>query len=272
MNGNNTGIVPTIDLATNGNNNNGFYPYPVYPMMYGNNGFGNNGGFFGSDGIWAIVLLALLFNGGWGGFGNNGNNVATTDFVSSEFTQRDISQLANTVTSQYGNLSTQLCNCCADMNSNMANAFRTNASDICNLRSEVLENRYANQLAESMTQRDILLQTTQLENQAGMNALNNLAKQEECCCRLETAIRADGEATRALITQNTIQDLRDRLSAAKDIISDREQTDTLLSRLQPTPTPAYIVSSPYQSLLNTGITNGCGCGCGYGNYYGTNII
>lgn len=272
MNGNNSGIVPTIDLATNGNNNNGFaYPYPVYPMMNGNNGFGNNGGFFGSDGIWAIVLLALLFNGGWGGFGNNnGNNLATTDFVSSEFTQRDISQLSNTVTSGFGNISTQLCNCCSDINSNLATNFRANASDICNLRSEVLENRYANQLAESMTQRDILLQTTQLENQAGMNALNNLAKQEECCCRLETAIRADGEATRALITQNTIQDLRDRLSAAKDVISDREQTDTLLSRLQPTPTPAYIVSSPYQSLLNTGITNGCGCG--YGNYYGTNVI
>jgi hypothetical protein len=71
-----------------------------------------------------------------------------------------------------------------------------------------------------------------------------------------------------LITQNTIQDLRDRLTQAKDIISDREQTDTILSRLQPTPTPAYLVSSPYQSLLNTGITSGCGCG----NFYGTNVI
>lgn len=62
MNGSN-GIVPTVDLATNNT-----YPYPV---MYGNSGFGNSG-FFGSDGIWAIVLLALLFNGGWGGFGTIG--------------------------------------------------------------------------------------------------------------------------------------------------------------------------------------------------------
>ena len=78
------------------------------------------------------------------------------------------------------------------------------------------------------------------------------------------------EKTRALITQNTIQDLRDRLTAAKDVISDREQTDALLSRLQPTPTQSYIVSSPYQSIFNPcGNLNYGGCGCG--NFYGSNI-
>lgn len=265
MNGS-TGITPTVELATT--NGAGYYPYPV---MYGNSGFGGNG-FFGGDGIWAIVLLALLFNGGWGGFGGNGwggNNLATTDFVSSEFTQRDISQLSNTVTSQYGNLSTQLCNCCSDLNSNIANGFYNTANNLCNLRSDVLENRYAGALGFSNTQRDILMQTTQLENQLGMTSLQGLARLDSCCCDIKNAIREDGEQTRALITQNTIQDLRDRLTQAKDIISDREQTDTILSRLQPTPTPAYLVSSPYQSLLNTGITSGCGCN---GNYYGTNII
>lgn len=254
MNGNN-GIVPTVDLATNNT-----YPYPI---MYGNNsGFGN--GFFGGDGIWAIVLLALLFNGGWGnGFGNNwgGNNVATTDFVSSEFTQRDINQLSNTTTNGFGNLSTQLCNCCADINSNISNGFYNTATNLCNLRSDIL-------MGNANTQRDILLQTTQLENQLGMTSLQGLARLDSCCCDIKQAIREDGEQTRALITQNTIQDLRDRLANAKDIISDREQTDTLLARLQPTPTPSYLVSSPYQSLLNPTLNGGCGCG----NYYGTNII
>lgn len=246
MNGSN-GIVPTVDLATNNT-----YPYPV---MYGNNsGFGN--GFFGGDGIWAIVLLALLFNnGGWGFGGNNGNNLATTDFVSSEFTQRDIAQLSNTVTSQYGNLSTQLCNCCSDINSNISNGFYNTANNLCNLRADML-------LGNSNTQRDILMQTTQLENQLGMTSLQGLARLDSCCCDIKQAIREDGEQTRALITQNTIQDLRDKLTEAKDLISDREQTATLLSRLQPTPTPAYIVSSPYQSLFTN---NGCGCN---GNFYG----
>ena len=249
MNGSN-GIVPTVDLATNNS-----YPYPIF---YGNNGYGNNG-IFGGDGIWAIVLLALLFNGGWGGFGGN-NQVATTDFISSEFTQRDISQLSNTTTNGFGNISTQLCNCCSDINSNIANGFYNTATNLCNLRSDIL-------MGNANTQRDILLQTTQLENQLGMTSLQGLARLDSCCCDIKQAIREDGEATRALITQNTIQDLRDRLNQAKDIISDREQTDTILSRLQPTPTPAYLVSSPYQSLISTGITNGCGCG----NYYGTNF-
>ena len=263
MNGSN-GIVPTVDLATNNS-----YPYP---MFYGN-GYGNNGGFFGSDGIWGIILLALLFNNGWGGFGGNGwngNNVATTDFVSSEFTQRDISQLSNTTTSGFGNLSTQLCNCCADINSNLANGFYNTSNAICNLKGDVLENRYASALGFANTQRDILMQTTQLENQLGMTSLQGLARLDQCCCDIKSAIREDGEQTRALITQNIIQDLRDRLASAKDIISDREQTDTLLAKLQPTPTPSYLVSSPYQSLLNPTLSSGCGCGNFYG--YGTNVI
>ena len=265
----NGSIQPTVELATA---NNGNFAYPVYPMM-GGYGYGNNSGFFGGDGIWALVLLALLFGrNGFGGYGNGGDNLATTDFVSNEFTQRDISQLSNTTTNGFGNLSTQLCNCCADMNSNLSNGFYNTANNICNLRSDVLENRYANALGFANTQRDVLMQTTQLENQLATTSLQGLARLDSCCCDIKNAIRADGEQTRALITQNTIQDLRDRLSAANDVISDREQTDTLLSRLQPTPTPAYIVSSPYQSLFNTGITNGNGCGCGYGNYYGTNII
>ena len=263
MNGS-SGITPTVELATTNGNGYGF-PYPVMPMY---SGYGNgNGGFFGGDGIWALVLLALLFgNNGWGGFGGN-NQVATTDFVSSEFTQRDISQLANTTTSGFGNLSTQLCNCCSDINGNIANGFYNTANNICNLRSDVLENRYASALGDSNTQRDILIQTTQLENQLGMNILQVLAKLDSCCCDIKQAIREDGEQTRALITQNTIQDLRDRLTEAKDVISDREQTATLLSRLQPTPTPSYIVSSPYQSIFNPcgSVNNGCGCN---GNYYG----
>lgn len=38
---------------------------------------------------------------------------------------------------------------------------------------------------------------------------------QQCCCDLKTTIHSEGESTRALITSNTIQDLRDQL-AAKD--------------------------------------------------------
>ena len=49
----NSGITPTVELATN-NGNSGFYPYPVYPMM---GGFGGNNGYgFGGDFIWIILF------------------------------------------------------------------------------------------------------------------------------------------------------------------------------------------------------------------------
>lgn len=250
MNGNANGIVPTIDLATN----------TPYPAMYG---YGNNG-FFGGDGIWALVLLALLFgNNGFGGWGNNGNNLATTDFVSSEFTQRDISQLSNTTTNGFGNLSTQLCNCCADINSNVANGFYNTANSICGVKSDILENRYANQLAENQTQRDILLQTTQLENQLSNVALSNQAHIDSCCCEIKSLIREDGDKTRALITENTINDLREKLNEAQTEISNRNIESSIINSVRPYPSPAWLVSSPYQSLYNGYYGNG---------FYGTTII
>ena len=150
MNGSN-GIVPTVDLATNS-----------YPYM--NGGFGS--GFFGGDGIWAIVLIALLFNNGGFGFGNNGwNNIATTDFVSSEFTQRDIN----------GGFQNQ---------SNLiSNGFSDLSTNICSLKSDVLENRYAAQLSACNTQRDILNQTNELNTNLLTTALQNQATMDKCCLK-----------------------------------------------------------------------------------------
>lgn len=274
MNGNS--IQPTVELATT--NGNGFYPYP---FVYGN---GNNSGFFGGDGIWALVLLALLFNGNNGfGFGGNnwgGNNLATTDFVSSEFTQRDISQLANTTTTGFGNLSTQLCNCCSDINGNIANGFYNTANNLCNLRSDVLtgnmalntsilENKYANQLAEAQTQRDILLQTTQLENQAGMNALTLQAKLDDCCCDLKAQGLENTQRILDAMNQNTIADLREKLNEAQTEISNRNIESSIINSVRPYPTPAWLVSSPYQSIYNPYVFNGGFYGNGF---YGNTIV
>ena len=239
MNGSN-GIVPTVDLATN--NNNG-YAYPVYPMMggYGNNGFG-----FGGDGIWAIVLIALLFGGnGFGGFGgNNWNNVATTDYISSEFTQRDIN----------GGFQNQ---------SNLiANGFSDNATNICNLRSEVLENRYANQLAECTTQRDILTQTNELNTNLLTTQLNAQAQLDKCCCDLRAEGLANTQKILDAINTNTIQDLRDKLANANNQLSDQ----AVISAVRPYPVPSYLVSSPYSSIYN-------GFNGFYGNgFFGNTIV
>lgn len=253
MNGNN-GIVPTVDLATNNT-----YPYPI---MYGN-GFGNSG-FFGGDGIWALVLLALLFgNNGWGGFGGNGfNNIATTDYISSEFTQRDVN------------------NGFQNTNNLISNGFSDNATNICNLRSDVLtgnmgiqnsilDSKYANQLAESQTQRDILLQTTQLENQASINALQMQSKLDECCCQLRSEGLANTQKILDTLSANTIADLREKLNEAQTEISNRNIESSIINSVRPYPTPAWLVSSPYQSIYNPyGFNGGF-----YGNgFFGNTIV
>lgn len=236
----NGSIQPTVELATA---NNG-YAYPVMP--YGN-GFGSGFG-FGGDGIWAIVLIALLFgNNGFGGWGNNGyNNIATTDYISSEFTQRDI----NNGFQNQSNL--------------IANGFSDNATNICNLRSEVLENRYANQLAECTTQRDILTQTNELNTNLLTTQLNAQAQLDKCCCDLRAEGLANTQKILDTINNNTIQDLRDRLAAAENKLSD----DNVINSVLPRSIPAYITASPYQSIFPYGFNGGF-----YGNgFYGNTIV
>lgn len=52
----------------NTNNTTGMY-MPVAPAYGG--GYGGNG-LFGDTGLWGLILLLAIFNGGWGGFGNFG--------------------------------------------------------------------------------------------------------------------------------------------------------------------------------------------------------
>ena len=61
--------------------------------LAGQDGGGGNrdGGFFGSDGIWAILLFAMIFGWGRGGYGNgdNGGGVTRADMCS-EFNFNDL--------------------------------------------------------------------------------------------------------------------------------------------------------------------------------------
>lgn len=80
-------------------------------------------------------------------------------------------------------------------------------------------------------------------------------------CEITNAIHAEGEATRALINANTVQELRDRLEArdrdilARDFqLSQLAQNQYLVNTIKPCPIPAYLTTSPYASV------NPCGCG------------
>lgn len=205
---NNSGIVPTMPIATN-------------------SGFG-----FGGDGIWALLIFAMIFNNGWG-FGNNGvNNLATTDFVSSEFTQRDINGgFQNT-------------------NNLISAGFADTATGLCGVKSEVLENRYAEQLSACQTQRDILTQTNELNTNLLTTALQSQAKMDECCCNIRAEGISNTQKILDAISQSTIDALRSEVNDLKNTITANGIGSTIINSVRPYPTPSYIVSSPYQSLYN----------------------
>lgn len=243
----NSGIQPTVELATN---NGG---YPVMPYAY------NNSGFFGGadNGIWGIILLALLFNNGWGGFGGNGyNNIATTDYISSEFTQRDVNN-------GFMNLSTQVSNGFSDAATNLCNVRSDILTGNMGLQNAILDSKYANAIGESNTQRDILLQTTQLENQANVNALNTSSQLSSCCCELKAQGLENTQKILDVLNQNTIDDLRSQVNDLKNTITANGIGTSIVNQVRPYPVPSYIVSSPYQSLYN---------GFYGSNWYGNTIV
>lgn len=65
-----------------------------------------------------------------------------------------------------------------------------------------------------------------------------------CCCELKTAVHAEGEATRALIQQNEIQQLRDKVASL-------EMDNRMCG----------VVRYPMATTYTSGSNPFCGCGC-----------
>lgn len=285
----NGGIQPTVELATN-NGNGGFYPYPVYPMM--NGGFGGNGnnGFWGGEGIWIILIIALL-----GGFGNNGNggffggNSFDDGYAWLSNGQKDImnqtsdgfntlhlsNQLEGARDGIYS-LSNQLCNCCADMQQTVSNGF-FNAEISANNRQMA----NTNQLFGISTQ----LCNASADNRLGIQDLKATVISENCSDR--EVLREIGQnilVNQTANTQKIIDEIfRDRLDEKDDKIAELNRQllmqDLRASQIQQT---SNIVDMTYSRLRDCPIdstpiygrqpiftcpnNNGCGCNNGfYGN-------
>lgn len=239
MNGSN-GIQPVVELATN---NNG-YAYPVYPMMYGNGGFGGNNGFLGGEGIWAFLLFAMIFgNGNWGG--NNGgffgggrgfdDGYAWLSNGQKEIMQNtnngfDTLHLSNQIEGVrdgvYG-LSNQMCNSTSSIVSAINGGFAN---------AEVADN--ARQIAN--------MQQAFNSQIATLQGFNNLGSRlDDCCCEnrlgianLGSDIAREACATRTSDTQNTqtlltaitggIQSIKDELF--RDRIDEKDSKIADLNR------------------------------------------
>ena len=205
-----------------------------YGMGYGGFGMG------GWEGIIGLIVLAGIFGGGFGGFGGNGGG------WQQGFNTQNILSKLDGITNGISDATYALNNSINGINMNLSNAL---CSTTYELASKIDANRFAAQQCCCETQRAI----DGVKFQTSQNT-----------CDIVNAIHAEGEATRGLITQNTIQALRDKLNDKdRDIqtrdfqLSQLSQNSYLINKLQPCPIPAYTVCNPNQPL------NTSGCGCGY---------
>ena len=210
----------------------------------------SDGMFGGANGtwIWVFFLFFLLAWGG-GGFGF-GNNAATQGAL----TRAELYEGLNNQGLENGirNIQNGLCDGFYAMNTTMLQGMNGLQNQLCQgfngVNSGIAENRFAAQQCCCETNRNI--DAVRYEN-----ARNT--------CDIVNAIKADGDATRALMTQNTIQELRDNLQAAQLQLGSLSQTQTIINAVRPFPIPSYTTCSPYTAANGYGYY-GCGCGNGCG--------
>lgn len=207
--------------------------------------------------IYLVWLFFARMFGGFNGMGGNGE-VATQADVQRAFD-------TNTVVQKLDGITNGLSQGFYAANTGMLNGFNGIQRDLCQgfhaVNNGISENRFAQQQCCCQIERGI----------DGVN-YNNARN----TCDITSAIHAEGEATRALINANTVQELRDRLEQRDREIMSRDfqlsqlsQNQTLINAIKPCPIPAYLVAgSPYSSVpINYVAADrpscgyGCGCAC-----------
>lgn len=254
---------------------------PVYPYANGmGSGFGDGGW------LWLILILALM--GGWGngngnGFGGGfGNDFAWLSNGQKEIMQNtnqgfDTLHLSNQLEGARDGinaLSTQLCNCCADMNQTVSNGFYNAEIGANNRQMANMQQAFNSQISTLQGFNDLSRQT---------DRVNATVLSENCQDRFALA-----EGVRDIITNQTAntQNILDKLcqlelDGKQDKIDElqRELTRADLRASQLAQTEA-IKEGIYNELKNcpvgtvpvfgnqpiftcsNNLNNGCGCGLG----------
>lgn len=301
--GENTPSVSDIRAVMDASNGSNAYPYPVYA----NNGFGGNG--FGGDASWLWLIIILALFGGWGNNGNGGfGGGFNNDYAWLSNGQKEIMQNTNEgfntlqLTSQLNginsgvqNLSTQLCNCCADMNATVNNGF-ANAETSANARQIAnMQQSFSNQLStvNGFNTINSNLCNASAENRLGIAGLNATIISENCADReaLSNGLR-DLVANQTANTQRILDQLcQDKIDAKNEKIADLQrelqmadlkasqieqnafiaqgfanEVDQLYNRLNNCPVP----STPVYGRTPIFTCNNSGCGCG--NTYGNTLV
>ena len=269
----------------------GGMPYPVYQ------GGGNSGGWDQGNGWWIILLFILLASGNWGNQQNGGFGGGHPIFVNDGNggnVQRGFDQAAvmggiNGIQSGINNLSTQLCNCCSDVQMSLANGFAgveqgANARQMANMNQA-----FAAQTAMAQGFNAVQAQLAQCccDNRLATTQLQAVVQQENCADRaavsdgIRDIIVNQTANTQRILDQlcndkidaknERIAELQNQLNMANLQASQIAQTaqiragqvaeiDAMYNRLRDCPVPTMPVYG-MQPIFTCPNNQGCGCGC-----------
>ena len=243
-------------------NSNCMSPADMAAVM-GTNNRGNDAfGGYGADMIIWLIVIAAIFNGGFGFGGWGGNGGFNSPAGQGALTRTDIDAALSThgIESGITGIGTQLCNGFNSVNSNISNLGYNLQNCCCDLKQGLGEVNY-----------NLAAQTNILQNTVNNNGT---AIQQALNSGFRDVIDAQNAGTQRIVdlfTQDKIQSLQTELQSAQLQLSNAAQTNNIVNALRPTPVPAYLTCSPYQTIVNpTGFAfgvsgNGCGynaCGCG----------
>ena len=261
-----------------------------------NDGFGDMGS------GWWIILLFLILGGGWGngfggGYGNGGAGslypwMNQTETINDGFRDQMLQSGITSIRDGIGNLSTQLCNCCGDMQMALANGFAgaeiaANGRQMANMQTAFagqtamaqgfnnLQSQLANCCCENRLASADLKYTIATENCADRSALSDgirdiIASQTAGTQRILDQLCADKidekNETIAQLRQELLytrgQDSQE-LQTARILAGQTAEVDALYNRLSNCPVPSVPVYGR-QPIFTCGGNNSCGCGCGVG--------
>ena len=237
--------------------------------------YGGNGNAFGGDWAWIILLLLL----GWGGngYGGNGNNglfpwMNQANLTSNGFQNQFLNDGITSIRDGISGLSAQLCNGFAGVEqganarqiADMQTAFASQSAmsqGFNNLQSQLAACCCENRLGTAD-----LKYTVATENCADRQAISDglrdlLANQTANTQRIldqlcSDKIDAKNEKIAQLQQELLVKDLAASQTAqtAQLVADNTAQTQYIVNRVAPYPTPSYTVPNPYG-------TTGCGCGC-----------
>lgn len=272
-------------------------PADIRACTCGNDGY-NNGGMFGNDWAWIVILLLFGwggrgFGGFGGGFGDNGggcgcNPCATQADVRAAVDQQTLISkldqqtygladstyaLNNTINGNFRTLDGAICNLGYQALQN-TNALQTQIADCCcGIKGEIKDVAYGNERNAWTISKQISDCCCDLEK---MNMQNRFDAQAYNCNTLQAIDKVGdriidylaNEKTQALRDENFALRLQASQSAQNAFITANQEAQTaeLIRRLgldrQTCPIPAYVVPNPnccYQYNVSTA-NNGCGCG------------